>query len=126
VLSAEQAAFVQGDVTILLASRDERLICEVVRVFGAVVDRDRMHITLYLPDATSERTLANARNHPRLAAVFACPLNYQTLQINHVRGRNGCQVVRKSSKSQHSVLTRGYWLRVGRTAGSSARDPIPR
>jgi len=101
VLSAEQAAFVQGDVTILLASRDERLVCDVVRVFGAAVDTDRTLITLYLPDAASKRTLANAEKHPRLAVVFASALDYRTLQI-----KGTCTGVRPANGADLAVVQR--------------------
>jgi hypothetical protein len=101
VLTAEQAAFVQGDVDIFLASRDEELVCDVVRVFGAVVDPDGKVVTLYLPDATSGRTLANARKHPRLAAVFANLLDYRTLQI-----KGTCMDVRPATSADRGMVQR--------------------
>lgn len=101
MLSAEQAAFVQGDVDIFLASRDEDLVCDVVRVFGAVIEPDGQVVTLYLPDATSGRTLANARKHPRLAAVFANLLDYRTLQI-----KGTCVGVRPASSADRGMVQR--------------------
>ena len=101
MLTADQAAFVQGEVTILLASRDDELVCDVVRVFGAVVDPGRTLVTFYLPDATSERTLANARKHPRLAVVFASPVDYRTLQI-----KGTCVAVRPANGADQAVVER--------------------
>jgi hypothetical protein len=101
MLSEAQAAFVQGDVMICLATRDDALRPEVTRAFGAAVDPDRTTLTIYVPTAYSARTLANLRAHPELAVVFCRPLDYQTLQL---KGR--CVGVRPTSSADRALVQR--------------------
>lgn len=101
MLTGDQAAFVQSEVVILLASADESLVCDVVRVFGATVDPDLTIVTLYVPEAANGRTLANARKHPRLAAVFGSLLDYRTLQI-----KGTCVGVRPETSADRAVVQR--------------------
>ena len=81
MLSEDVAAFLQSGVAIMVATRDGKLVPDLVRGFGAVVDPDRATVTLYLPDAVNARALGNLKADPRIAAVFCRPRDYQTYQI---------------------------------------------
>jgi len=99
VLTRDQAAFVESEVAILVASADENLVCDVVRACGAMVDPDLTLVTLYVPDLASGRTIANAKQRPRLAAVFGNVLDYRTLQI-----KGTCVGVRPETSADRAVV----------------------
>jgi Pyridoxamine 5'-phosphate oxidase len=70
-ISPELAEFLQSGISILVGTRDARLMPEVARVLGARVEPGGRELTIYVPAATGERTLANARENGRLAVCFA-------------------------------------------------------
>jgi hypothetical protein len=81
ILSAELVDFVEGGVSILVGTRDEALKPEAMRALGAQVGAGRDTIVLFLPEATSVRTRANAEKTGVLAVTFSRILDHKTIQV---------------------------------------------
>jgi hypothetical protein len=79
-ISPELAEFLESGIGVLVGSRDARLLPEVVRAFGAKVEAGGREVTVYVPVATAERTLANARDNGRLAVCFAA-VDHRSYQV---------------------------------------------
>ena len=79
--------FLESGVSVVVGTRDERLVPEIVRAWGPQVSRDRRSIRLCVPDATSVRTRTNLVGNGRIAAAFSLPSNYETVQLKgrHLR-----------------------------------------
>lgn len=80
-------AFLEGGVSVVVGTRDDGLVPEIVRAWGAHVNRDRRSIRLCVPEATSVRTRTNLVGNGRIVAAFSLPSNYETVQVKgrHVR-----------------------------------------
>jgi len=76
----ELAEFLESGISILVGTRDARLMPEVARVLGARVEKGGRELTLFVPEATGARTLANARENGRLAVCFAA-VDHTSYQI---------------------------------------------
>ncbi len=72
--------FLEAGISVLVGSRDGRLLPEVARVFGARVEASGRELTFFVPIATAERTLANARDNGRLAVCFTA-VDHRSYQI---------------------------------------------
>ncbi len=65
----------------VVGTRDSAFVPEAVRAWGPCVGRDRRSVSFCVALATSGRTLNNLRDNGRLAATFALPTNYKTIQL---------------------------------------------
>src|SRR5262245_43074100 len=81
MITNELKAFVESGVSIVVGTRDEHLVPEIVRAWGASVSDDRRTICLCVPEATSARTRNNLEENGRIAVSFSRPTDYQTVQI---------------------------------------------
>jgi hypothetical protein len=79
-ISPELAEFLESGISVLVGSRDARLLPEVARAFGARIEAGGRELTVFLPVATAERTLANARENGRLAVCFSA-IDHRSYQI---------------------------------------------
>lgn len=87
MLSAELAEFVESGVSLLCATRDDRLRPDCCRAVGAIVARDRASVTVLLNPLTAKRTLANLAGGGPLAMTASRPIDYRTIQIKgHASG----------------------------------------
>ena len=68
-------------VSLLLGSRDAALRPATQRLAGALISPDRKLVTVYVPVATGERTLANLRAVPRAAVTFSRVIDCRSVQI---------------------------------------------
>lgn len=80
-LDEELAAFVQGGVSIIAASRDLGNAPTLARVVGCLVSADRRRVTVLLPATQSRRLLQAVRASRTIAAVFSQPTTHRTLQL---------------------------------------------
>jgi hypothetical protein len=80
-------AFVESGVSVVVGTRDEGLVPEIVRAWGPHVNRDRRRVRMCVPEATSVRTRTNLLRNGRIAAAFSLPSNYETVQLKgrHLR-----------------------------------------
>ena len=79
-ISPELAQFLQSGISILVGSRDARFVPEVARVLGARIEAGGREMTVFVPAATAERTIANARDNGRLAVCFAA-VDHRSYQV---------------------------------------------
>jgi hypothetical protein len=73
--------FVESGVSILIGTRDPQFRPECIRGTGAVVAADRHSITLFIPEGTGERTIANIEGGSPLAVTFSRPIDHRTVQV---------------------------------------------
>jgi hypothetical protein len=80
-------SFIESGVSVVVGTRDEGLVPEIVRAWGPHVNRDRRSIRVCVPEATSVRTRTNLVGNGRIAVAFSRPSNYETVQLKgrHVR-----------------------------------------
>lgn len=76
----ELVEFLESGIGVLVGSRDARLQPEVARAFGASIGAGGRELTVFLPVATSARTLANAHENGRLAVCFSAT-DHRSYQI---------------------------------------------
>ena len=79
-ISPDLAEFLEAGISVLVGSRDARLIPESTRAFGARVEPGGKELTVFLPAATAERTLSNARDNGRLAVCFSA-IDHRSYQV---------------------------------------------
>lgn len=80
-LTPEQAAFIQGSVSIVAASTGADKVNQLSKVFGCRVSADGRSVTIVLSALQSGAVLADLRANRKLAVVFCRPSTDQTLQI---------------------------------------------
>ena len=80
-ISDELKAFLEGPVSVLVGTRDSRLVPEITRAWGPRISEDRQHISLCVPLATSHKTLDNIESNGLIAVAFCLPTNYRTIQL---------------------------------------------
>jgi hypothetical protein len=79
-IPSELHPFLQSGITILVGSRDSRLVPEGVRGVNARVSPDGTELTIWLPAATAARTLANVADNGHLAVYF-CSIDHRSFQF---------------------------------------------
>src|SRR5262245_31906768 len=87
MITKELKAFIEGGVSVVVGTRDEGFVPEIVRAWGPHVSRDARSIRLSVPEATSLRTRANLVANGRIAVSFSLPSTYETVQLKgrHLR-----------------------------------------
>lgn len=81
LIDAELARFLEGAVSIIVASRDATNQPELVRAHGCRVARDRRRLRLFLAEAQAATLLDDIRQNGRVAVVFTEPSTHRSLQI---------------------------------------------
>jgi hypothetical protein len=81
MIERELQRFLETGVSVLVGTRDRRLLPEGARGFGLRVVDEGRQLALFLPRAWSARTLANLRDNGRIAVVAACPADHRSVQI---------------------------------------------
>ena len=80
-LEPEDAAFIQGGVSIIAAARDGTNDTTVARAMGCRVLPDRRQVTIFLSAAQSGALLSDIRANGILAVVFSQPTSHRTIQL---------------------------------------------
>jgi hypothetical protein len=80
-ISDELKAFLEGPVSVLVGTRDSRLVPEITRAWGPRVSPDRRRVSLCIPLATSRKTLDNLEAIGEIAVTFSLPTDYRTFQL---------------------------------------------
>jgi len=80
-ISEELAAFLEGGVSTLVGTRSDDLRPAACRAMGTRVAPDRRTISVFIPEATAERSLANLRANGRVAVTFSLPRTYRSVQL---------------------------------------------
>jgi acyl-CoA synthetase (AMP-forming)/AMP-acid ligase II len=100
-LDEANAAFVQGGVSVVAASRDAALVPSIARVSGCRVSTDRRAVTLYIASSQASQLIADVSASGRIAVVFSQPSTHRTLQLKADRAR-----VRAIRKAEVSIVER--------------------
>jgi hypothetical protein len=100
-LPADLADFLQSGVSILVGTRDSELRPAATRGMGASIDPECRTLTLYLPEATAERTLANLRDNGRIAMTFSRAIDHRSIQI-----KGKCTLIRAATAAERAVQGR--------------------
>jgi hypothetical protein len=108
-ISPELAEFLESGISVLVASRDARMLPEVARAFGAHVEAGGRELTVFVPVATAERTLANARENGRLAVCFSA-IDHRSYQVKgRMKGvRDADEKDRRSIERYRAALAQIY------------------
>lgn len=80
-LPAEVASFITSGISVLVGTRDARLVPEATRAVGARVEAGGAEVTVFLAGATSARALANLRDNGRIAVCFSRALDHRSIQL---------------------------------------------
>ena len=75
------AALLEGLVAVHVATRDASFVPDEVMAAAARPSADGRSLTVYLPVATSETSLANLRDNGAIAVVLSQPLTHRTVQL---------------------------------------------
>jgi hypothetical protein len=81
MLSEEHVTFVESGVSVLVGTRDSNMRPFGIRGMGVKVHADRKTLTVYVPNPTGERTLANLRDNGRIALTFTRPIDHRSMQL---------------------------------------------
>jgi len=80
-LDADHAAFIQGGVSVIVASRNAQLVADVVRGCGCRVSRDRRQVTVLVEPSRAGTLLEDIAANGRIAVVFSQPSTHRTIQL---------------------------------------------
>jgi hypothetical protein len=81
MLPEEHVTFVESGVSVLVGTRDAGMRPFGLRAMGAKVRADRKTLTVFIPDQTGERTLADLRDNGRTALTFTRPIDHRSMQL---------------------------------------------
>jgi len=84
LLDPEHAAFIEGGVSISVASSSEANVPAVSRAVGCRVSPDRRRITVFLAASRSAALLEAIAASRRIAAAFSQPSTHRTIQLKGV------------------------------------------
>src|SRR5262245_27630450 len=111
-------AFIESGVSVVVGTRDERLVPEIVRAWGPLVDHDRRAIRVCVPEATSVRTRTNLVGNGRIAVAFSLPTTYETVQLKgrHLRtARPSAEDLLRLDRHRESFVALNESIGVART-----------
>ena len=80
-LDADHAAFIQGGVSIIVATRNAERIADVVRGCGCRVSRDRRRVTVLVEPSRAGTLLDDVAANGMIAVVFSQPSTHRTIQL---------------------------------------------
>lgn len=81
LLTDDNAAFVQGSVSIIAASCNAQRVPSIGRVCGCRVSADRRRVSICIAASQAPELLADIRTGGRIAVAFSRPSTHRTLQL---------------------------------------------
>jgi len=81
VISAELTDFIEAGLSMLVGTRDARLVPDSLRPVGARVEKGGREITVFLPVATSRTSMANVADNGRITLCVSRPIDHRTVQL---------------------------------------------
>lgn len=81
ILDEARAQFIQGTVSLTVASRDARMMPSVSKAIGCRVSSARDEVTILLPITDAGALLEHIRSTGALALVVSEPVSHEALQI---------------------------------------------
>ena len=86
-LDADHAAFIQGGVSVVVATRDADCVPDVVRGCGCRVSRDRRRVTVLVEPSRAGTLLDDIAANGMIAVVFSQPSTHRTIQLKGSNAR---------------------------------------
>lgn len=86
-LDARHAEFIQGPVSVIVASRNADLVADVVRGCGCRVSQDRRQVTILVEPGRASSLLEDVAANGMIAVVFSQPSTHQTIQLKGTDAR---------------------------------------
>jgi hypothetical protein len=80
-LDADHAAFIQGGVSVIVATRNAERVADVVRGCGCRVSRDRRRVTVLVEPSRAGTLLDDVAANGMIAVVFSQPSTHRTIQL---------------------------------------------
>ncbi len=80
-LGPEDAAFIEGGVSIIVAARSADFETAVTRAIGCRVSTDRRQVTVFLSAVQSGALLSDVRVNGMIAVVFSQPSSHRAIQL---------------------------------------------
>ena len=87
LLDAEHADFIQGGVSVVVATRNSDSVPDVVRGCGCRVSKDRRRVTVLVEPARAGSVLDNVAANGMIAVVFSRPSTHRTIQLKGTDAR---------------------------------------
>lgn len=81
MISPELATFLESGVSILVGTRDARLVPDSARGVGARVETGGRELTVLLGDVLNTTALANLRDNGRIAVCFSRNGDHRSIQV---------------------------------------------
>ena len=81
LLSEELVQFLESGISVLVGSRDARLMPDSVRAVGVRLESGGAEMAVFLPRVTSQTTLANLADNGRIAICFSRPVDHRSVQV---------------------------------------------
>ena len=80
-LDADHAAFIQGGVSVVVATRNTERVADVVRGCGCRVARDRRRVTVLIEPSRAGTLFDDIARNGMIAVVFSQPSSHRTIQL---------------------------------------------
>lgn len=80
-LDADNAVFIQGGVSVVVAARNAACVADVVRGCGCRVSRDRRRVTVLVEPSRAGALLEDIAASGMIAVVFSQPSTHRTIQL---------------------------------------------
>lgn len=93
--------FLESGISVLVGTRDAALRPDATRGSGTVIHPGRTRVTVFLPESTASRTVANLENNAQIAAGYSRPSDNLSIQI---KGR--AVEVRRATEDERQVSDR--------------------
>jgi len=83
----DHAAFIQGGVSVVVATRNSDLVPDAVRGCGCRVSRDRRSVTVLIESLRIGSVIADIEANGMIAVVFSQPSTHRTIQLKGTDAR---------------------------------------
>lgn len=112
-IPSELHDFLQSGITILVGTRDARLVPESMRGISAKVAHDGTELTVWLPAPTAARTLANVADNGRLAVYF-CSIEHRSFQFKgRVTAVRDALAKERADLERYRAALAQHWGQIG-------------
>jgi len=106
-IEASQAAFIQGGVSVIVATRNADLVADAMRGCGCRVSRDRRRVVVLLDRLRADTLIADVNANGQIAVVFSQPSTHRTIQL---KGTDASVVRPKPSDRALVASHREEWV----------------
>jgi hypothetical protein len=106
-LEAAHAEFIQGGVSVIVATRDAGLVADAVRGCGCRVSHDKRRVTVLVDRVRAGTLVPDVAANGRIAVVFSQPSTHLTIQL---KGEDASVVTPRPSDRALVASHRRQWV----------------